>query len=137
MLDHSESDLPERPQQIFSSLPGEGKKGKENFRRVSTGEPEGGQPRSRPLRGNNPPQIHFCLPASGGVCVCLLEEGERQSESQAARCHRFSLPCVSVRPTDRPTAGAPTLDQRGVTEAKAVKGTPAGKLQEEKKKRRA
>lgn len=50
------------------------------------------------------------------ACVSVID---REWEAEAARCHRFLL-C--------PTPG-PILDQREVTEAKSVKGTPAGELQ--------
>lgn len=94
------------------------KKEKENFRHVSTGEPGGGQPRSRPLRGANPIARvlgRFIAP-SPRVCVCVYRGGASDSagtkrrgrwESRAARCHRF-LPCV------RPTLGAPLWIREGL-----------------------
>lgn len=66
------------------------------------------------------------------VRATVLEPKSRREEGreEGGEMPPVSPPC----PSD---PGGPALDQRGVTEAKSVKGTPAGKLREEEKKKGA
>lgn len=156
MLDHSDSNSSTRPERIFSSSssPGEEKKKKEreNFRRVSTGEPEGGQLRSHPLRGDNPiagvlnrfilpPCVWRRLAAAVCLCACLQKRDKRAcwnliagrvGELGPLDATRFSS-SVSVRSTrpGGPRSGSERGRRGQLRQRHTCRETPGG----EKKKR--